>query len=81
LVAVREFVFLRHAVAVRVGDAMNDDIPWTAYKVCEGVELLSKHKDDPALDAEFEVLCRAMNRLQFVLSVVQLRLPVREAAE
>jgi hypothetical protein len=60
---------------------MNDDIPWTAYKVCEGVEILSRLKDDPALDDEFEVLCRACNRLQLLLSVVQSRRPVHEAAE
>jgi hypothetical protein len=60
---------------------MNDEISWTSYKVCEGVELLSKFKDDPALDAEFEVLCRACNRLQLLLSVVQSRRPVHEAAE
>jgi hypothetical protein len=60
---------------------MNDEISWTSYKVCEGIQLLSNLSDDPALDAEFEHLCRALNRLQLLLSVVQSRRPVYEAAE
>ena len=60
---------------------MSDDIPWTTYKVCEGIALLSKCKDDPALDAEFDVLCSAVNRLQLLLSVLNTRRPVCEAAE